>query len=578
MKKALSVFLMLALVGSVFAAEPVADVNIAEFKGDASVQWGVDIDSGRTGFKNSASVTLKLNLLNEGSKSTTGDGVWGELVIKTNGDTFAKATNSSNIALPAMNVVVDKAQINFGPAYVGITNGDTQTGKLKMDAAVKSADSDNAVTVPNVGPGDFTQGITIGYKNDMFNVAADVRSYNPLADVYTVEWSGDYKEDGKIVASGSRYFTTIAQANAFADRVNQYFTEEGELSNASSATVREIGTYGGIRNQYTNAYAMALEGEFTGVENLSVKAGVSYNFNDRYYDDESESYKDTGIDLTQLAEALFPTYDPEVNGKFIIAGNTLGYSHSIGYKLGLNNSFYLRPQVGFAGSTGFVSDKDQDISGSITALGMYTGLLFGWGDIGVDANPGVYYMDTDSYKKVSPGVGVVVSMPLISSANVTSMGTKYSVDFYSGTVKIDGKKDDMSSDLLHGKRTIVITPSFYSGEIIPGLTSAVYSNMGITIQEKADTVVAFDIAAAAKYAIPVAAGTITPQVGVKYANADANEGTESLTTKIGVDIAGFVANTTFFTVYDSGNFLAKDGAGKSEPSYGTLNFGAKISF
>ena len=42
MKKALTVFLMLALVGSVFAAEPVADVNIAEFSGNASVQWGVN--------------------------------------------------------------------------------------------------------------------------------------------------------------------------------------------------------------------------------------------------------------------------------------------------------------------------------------------------------------------------------------------------------------------------------------------------------------------------------------------------------------------------------------------------------
>ena len=188
MKKALSVFLMLALVGSVFAAEPVADVNITEFKGDASVQWGVDLDSGKTGFKNSASVTLKLNLLNEGSKSTTGDGVWGELVIKTNGDTFAKATNLSYLALQAMNVVVDKAQINFGPAYVGITAGDTEVGKLKMDADVKSADSDNAVTLPSVGSKNYTQGITIGYKNDMFNVAADVRSYAESRGVLILDY------------------------------------------------------------------------------------------------------------------------------------------------------------------------------------------------------------------------------------------------------------------------------------------------------------------------------------------------------------------------------------------------------
>ena len=93
MKKALSVFLMLALVGSVFAAEPVADVNVAEFSGNASVQWGVDLDTGKTGFKNAYEVNLKLNLLNNGSKSTTGDGIWGELVIKTDSDNFLQWEN-----------------------------------------------------------------------------------------------------------------------------------------------------------------------------------------------------------------------------------------------------------------------------------------------------------------------------------------------------------------------------------------------------------------------------------------------------------------------------------------------------
>ena len=47
MKKALSVFLMTALAFGAFAqdAEPVADVNIAEFSGNAVVQWGVDAGS-----------------------------------------------------------------------------------------------------------------------------------------------------------------------------------------------------------------------------------------------------------------------------------------------------------------------------------------------------------------------------------------------------------------------------------------------------------------------------------------------------------------------------------------------------
>ena len=517
MKKALSVFLMLALVGSVFAAEPVADVNITEFKGDASVQWGVDLDSGKTGFKNSASVTLKLNLLNKGSKSTTGDGVWGELVIKTNGDTFAKATNLSYLALPAMNVVVDKAQINFGPAYVGITAGDTEVGKLKMDAAVKSADSDNAVTLPSVGSKNYTQGITIGYKNDMFNVAADVRSYAESIGVWRLDYvPAGYPDQVRIDLPGTLYGSED-DAKAAKKEVENYYKSIGTTVDVS---ITKIGNYYKNADQYSHKYAMALEGEFTGVENLSVKAGVSYDFGELQGDAQS----------------------------------TLGYSTSAGYKLALNDTFYLRPQVGFAGASKF--GEVGDISISNTEMNMVAGVLFGWGDIGVDANPGVYYMDTDDYKKVSPGVSLVVTQPLVSVSKVGSTTTNRYEDKYG----------------------VTLTPSFYSGEIIPGLTSAVYSNIGIATQKDVDTKVTFDIAAAAKYAIPVAAGTITPQVGVKYANANANKGTESLTTKIGVDVAGFVANTTFFTVYDSGNFLAKDKAGKSKPSYGTLNFGAKISF
>ena len=531
MKKALSVFLMLALVGSVFAAEPVADVNIAEFKGDASVQWGVDLDTMKTGFKNSASVTLKLNLLNEGSKSTTGDGVWGELVIKTDGDTFAKATNTSSLgaglgSVP-MTVVVDKAQINFGPAYVGITSGDTEVGKLKMDAAVKSADSDkNAMAIGGVGPKDFTQGITLGFDHDMFNVAADVRSYNSLTDIYVVTWTGDYIPTPGDTPLSSPQYRTKDDAYTLATEVYLDFVRKGQTENANSVSVKDAGTYGGINNQYTHAYAFALEGEFTGVENLSVKAGVSYNFNKEYY-----------------ANSADKNSTPIKVGK---GANTLGYSTSAGYKFNIDDMLYIRPQLGLVGYTDFYKNAlDQDVSHS--AMDMAVGILFGWGDIGVDAHPDVYFLDNDSYKKVSPGVGLVAKIPLLNS---TKTGDAESVDNYKNG------------------RTIEIAPSFYSGEIIPGLTSAVYSNFEIGTGDVAT--LGYDIYTGTKYAIPVAAGTITPQVGMHLGGS--KDALATFETKVGVEVAGFVSNTTFFTVYESGNLVAK------EPGLGTLNFGTKISF
>ena len=513
MKKALSVFLMLALVGSVFAAEPVADVNITEFKGNASVQWGVDLDTGKTGFKNDASVTLKLNLLNGGSKSTTGDGVWGELVIKTKGDTFAKATNTSALALPTMTVVVDKAQINFGPAYVGITSGDTQTGKLKMDAAVKSADSDNAVTLADVGPYGYTQGITAGYKHDMFNVAVDFRSYNPGKDVAAVVWTG-----APVVFKGKSspaYFATKADAQKFKDELDLV------LSAGNQSTLLELGDIFGA-NQYTNAYAFAAEAEFTGVENLSIKGGVSYDFGDIV----------------------------EKNGY-----STLGYSTSVGYKVGLTDTLYLRPQLGFAGSSLFIKDTTLTKDASALKMDMVAGLLFGWGDIGVDAHPDVYFMDKDSYKKVSPGVGVVVTVPLVASASYTDVvtNTKHDINGY------------------ENGRSIIITPSFFSGEILPGLTAATYSDIVLNMG-KSETNVGVLLESSAKYAIPVGAVTITPQAGIQFKNKKYN-GTDSLMSKVGVDVAGLVSNTTFSVLYESGNLIAEP-----KSVIGTLNFKTKISF
>ena len=488
MKKALTVFLMLALVGSVFAAEPVADVS-----GNASVQWGVNLDSGKTGFLNAYEVVFKLNLLNNGTKSTTGDGVWGELVLKTDGDSFVgwkNTANSDNVSnadqgmmgdghVLGLKVYVDTAKVHFGPAYIGIKSGDTQTGELKMDAAIRSSDDNQAKWLENVGPDKFSQGIVAGFDHDMFNIAVDLRSYYDA-------------------------------------------------------------------NQYSDSYAVAAEGEFTGVENLSVKAGVSYNFSDKYYADAKEDKSD---DL----------------------GNVLGYSASAGYKLALNDTYYIRPQIGFTGSTEFLDGTINiggipiaEASGSKTSMAMAAGLLFGWGDIGIDDNAGVPFMDGDTAKKVSPGVGVVAEIPLYENKPYTTR----------------------------------IYPSFFSGDIVPNLTAAAYGD--IVLPEEGDTAMGF--VAAAKYAIAAGDMTITPNFGVMFRNdayldAQSNDSLsntlltapagrkldeDALNLKAGVDVTGLIDNTTLSVIYDSANLLnektKKDNLDLIYPEkLGTLNFKVKIA-
>ena len=121
MKKILAFFLVFALAGAVFADEPSAEAKIAEFKGDAAVTFGVDLDTNRTGFKNEVGGSIKLNLLNGGDKSTTGDGIWGELKLKINAFTL-QAIADKNVNLLTkiddddVKVEIDTAKIHIGPA------------------------------------------------------------------------------------------------------------------------------------------------------------------------------------------------------------------------------------------------------------------------------------------------------------------------------------------------------------------------------------------------------------------------------------------------------------------------------
>ena len=531
MKKALSVFLMIAVAFGAFADEPVADVNVAEFSGNAAVQWGVDLDSGTTGFQNSYEVNLKLNLLKGGSKSTTGDGVWGELVLKADGDPIqwqnkdqgdtAFAANKGMEESMKYKVFVDVAKIHIGPVYIGIKSGDTQTGKLKMDAAIRSADDDQAKWVDNVGPKDYTQGIVAGYDSDMFKVDLDLRS--KLGEK-------DY--------------------------------------------------------QYTDNYAAALEGEFKGVENLSIKAGASYNF--------AKNFQPARAPKDKTAKA------PQ---------HTLGYSASAGYKLGLNDTFYIRPQVGFAGSTGFTTTEigDKERKDSTTSMEMAFGLLFGWGEIGEDKNAGVYYLDDNMAKKVSPGVGVVAHIPFVTTSKST----------------FDG---NTSKTKTYGNIAARIMPSFYSGEIVPGLTAAAYADIVIpktgegktedklttTYDAGKDKATAMAFTFGAKYAIEAGEVTITPQAGVRFANAayvtygieekdDAvfgKMGDQKLLTgeakandkdgikydgnfmnlKLGVDVAGLIDNTTLSVIWATDNILNELSDNDANINkLGTLNFKAKIA-
>lgn len=180
MKKIIVMGAAVALAASMFAAEPVANPQVLEFKGNASVEWGVDLDAGKTGFKNTQEASIKAKLFDGGDKATSGDGVWAELkIVADTKDNEYKDEGTGSVEIKAPKV--DTAKIHIYNFYVGIQSGDTETGEFKPQAAIVS----DKAWLGNVGPAGFTQGLVFGYDDSNINAAVDFRSLADASTQYT---------------------------------------------------------------------------------------------------------------------------------------------------------------------------------------------------------------------------------------------------------------------------------------------------------------------------------------------------------------------------------------------------------
>ena len=506
------------VAGAAFA-DPEADFNLAEVSGNASVTWGVDLDKGTTGFKNETGAKIKLNLVNSGTKSTSGEGIWAELGIKLDNNMVIQADGDGKTSAVADGkIVVDVAKLHFYNFYVGIKSGDTTVGKLELPNAVRSS----WAALADVVDTKREQGIVLGYgDNKNINFEFDFRS-NKAALTAAVDGT-KYVE----VINNATGVVTVVSATVTGTEITYDATAKTYKANDGYTVVREIvagAAAAGADNYYTNDYGLAAEFKL--------------------------------LDSNEYVNGLFAT----VGGSLQLGTASkpaLGAAASAGYKLALNDTFYVKPVVGFT-----MAIADVSASTINPTMNLAGGLVFGWGDE-TDANAGVYYLDNDQAKKVTPGVGVNVLVPLVE------------------------------------KPTIVISPSFYSGSIVENLTAAATADISIPSSGEAGIAVAGGL----KYAIAATDSvTVTPQVGARFATksftgaakavdskytwsvANTDNGGESdltgtanglLNLKAGLDVAGLINNTTFSVWYQSRNLLnTTDGAKK----LGTINVQCKISF
>jgi hypothetical protein len=270
MKKALVVLLALALVGGAFADAPVANLDVAEFTGSATVTWGVDLDNDNaTGFKKETDASFKVNIVDGGEPATSSDNaVWGEIVVKTDGLSIEQGKIENGTAS------IDKAVLHLGPAYLGILADNTKIGAFDAPEAVRQQHS-----VGDVGP-NRVPGVVLGADFGVVSVDVDFRNAGFNLD-----------DDGNIVAN-----------DPDADLADQ--------------------TFDGPDGQYFDHYAIRAKVGINVVENLDLNVGFAYAF------DEEDSYSVVAGDISQKGFGANVAYKLAIGDEFYLKPG-VGYTNKL---------------------------------------------------------------------------------------------------------------------------------------------------------------------------------------------------------------------------------------------------------
>lgn len=598
MKKALVIILVLSLVMGAFAAEPVADLNLVDFNGSAATTFGVNLNNGDTGFKNEANVTLKLNFLAESTKSTTGDGIWGELAIKLDGDLRFLVDDKASGTLPAIDspeLIIDVAQIHIYDFYVGIKSGDLKYGGdfyYPNALNYKDEDDDGTGTVRNRSNGiaGYDQGLVLGYANDFFKVEASLRTQpgSKTVDDYesvTVEYAN--KPNGPM---------TSVTANGIVGEANGWKEIRGEsdikyLAESLPVAAAGVVPYEVGNNQTGGAYHDKKSDKWY-VWGTYYRV-VQDNSNGDYW---SGSYA-MGVyveakpitDLRIGAGMAFGITDTKDGGG---PGGTFGDISAFAgaeYRVNIGEKFLIQPVLTYNLYHDASEERADSKAETITTNKVGLGLRFGWGGSS-DSDSLIWdFYGEDVYYNVAdegdndllPGVSIFTAFDLVKDA--TNPGINNAGYF-------EKEYSAMEKDF-----PIMVT--FYSGEILSGLKAYAYfyANVGKEASSVASgSFLSGDVAShalkdglqfalAASYAIPAGDVTITPAVGMLYRMAklvdeddDKNVVTaSSFMPEVKVDIAGLLPNTTFTVAWADASFskIKTDISGVETESGGALKNG-----
>jgi len=357
MKKAVILIAALLVISTLaFAEAPKTELKVQEFTGDASVTWGIDVDTLSTAFTNAAAAHLNIELGGAGDKSTTGENVWGEIKIKVDGDPLRILMNDS--AAPtendAGNVIVDVAKLHLGTvAYIGIKADGTQI---------------NYVNLPDTGAAVY--------------IVDNAAHYGQVTGTTIIG-----NNSGALVAKNAPYGIVFGVSLPNALNLDLDIRSINQLDQSGTGLTSELAA------DAKNEYAFRLKSAVTAVANLTLEAGLSF------YNDFTP-VTNTTADM-QFAAGLMAAYKLSLGDKLYFkpkagvnieytnasvatgatAVTTFGYIANVSVLLGWGDR--MKP-----GAFGFTPEAEVDPSGYYPGVGVGVQISDGAGAPGlIQADP-----------------------------------------------------------------------------------------------------------------------------------------------------------------------------------------------
>lgn len=215
--------------------------------GDASVTFGTDLDTGKSGFCTDQNIKLKMDILNLG-EVWAGDEeipIWGEIRIFTKGDPIRYMVDSDSGTDPYWNnwdfeIVVDRAKIHMGDAYITLYDR----------------------TESSLGYINYTTGPDVAYS---FISVDTNRRYGQLTKQTLQAYLNSFDKDDRVYGFSGGY------------EMDGVFKVQGDIASTMKWVAGAENTAEDTADPSNNAtdWLYKLTAEFTMIPGLNVQAGYS---------------------------------------------------------------------------------------------------------------------------------------------------------------------------------------------------------------------------------------------------------------------------------------------------------------